>query len=197
MARIVATENITLDGVMQGVGRADEDTRGDFTHGGWGTGYPDEVSMSFMGDGMAGTAAMLFGRRTYEDLMAHWTTADEPNPFTDYLLRTPKYVASHSPSTELAYPESTLLTGAASTTVARLREELDGTLGIIGSGTLVRTLHAAGLIDGYVLLIHPIVLGSGARLFDEGKRTDLRLERSVTSTTGVVIAQYSVPLSSR
>lgn len=192
MARISATESITVDGVMQAPGRADEDTRGGFAHGGWANGFQDEVSMRFMSEGMTGEGAMLFGRRTYEDLLAYWTSVTEENPFTQYLTFAPKYVVSRSAGTELAYPNSTLLAGDAVETVTTLRDSLEGDLTILGSGELVRALHAAGLMDEYVLQIHPLSLGSGMRLFGQGTRTDLTLERSVTTTTGVVIAQYSV-----
>jgi dihydrofolate reductase len=177
---------------MQGLGRVDEDMRGGFTLGGWGDGYQDEVSMKFMGEGMSSGGTMLFGRRTYEDLMAHWTSTTEANPFSAYLIDTPKYVVSHSTTTTLAYPNSTLLAGEATVTVPGLKAELDGDITVIGSGVLVRSLHAAGLVDEYVLQIHPIVLGSGMRLFGDKDRTDLILEREVTTTTGVIIAQYSV-----
>jgi len=192
MGRISATESITIDGVMQGLGRPDEDTRGDFAHGGWGDGYQDEVSMAFMSEGMTGEGAMLFGRRTYEDLLGYWTTTTEPNPFTDYLTYSPKYVVSRSSSTTLRYPESTLLAGDPADTVRELRDSFDGDLTILGSGELVRCLHRAGLMDEYVLQIHPIVLGAGQRLFGEAERADLDLQRSVTTTTGVIIAQYTV-----
>lgn len=192
VGRISATESITLDGVMQGLGRPDEDTREDFAHGGWGDGYQDEVSMAFMSEGMTGEGAMLFGRRTYEDLLGYWTTTTDPNPFTDYLTYSRKYVVSRSTSTTLQYPESTLLAGDAIASVRELRDSFDGDLTILGSGKLVRALHRAGLIDEYVLQIHPTVLGAGQRLFGDADRTDLDLQRSVTTTTGVIIAQYEV-----
>lgn len=107
------------------------------------------------------------------------------------LTRTPKYVASRAGDTKLAYPASTLLVGEATRTVAALREEVETDLTIMGSGELVRSLHAAGLIDEYILQIHPIVLGSGTRLFGDADRVNLTLERSVTTTTGVIIARYS------
>lgn len=197
MGRISATESITLDGVMQGLGRADEDTRGGFTHGGWGNGYQDQVSMEFMSEGMTGEGAMLFGRRSYEDLLAFWSSNTEPNPFTDYLLAAQKYVVSRSAETELAYPNSTLLSGEAHETVRKLKDEFDGSINIIGSGELVRVLHRAHLMDDYVLQIYPIVLGSGTRLFSDADRTDLTLERTVSTTTGVIIAHYSVNPSTR
>lgn len=191
-ARISVTTSTTLDGVVQGLGRADEDTRGGFVHGGWGDGFADEVQGAFVAEGLTGEGAMLFGHRTYVDVLGHWTAVTEPNPFTGYLTAARKYVVSRDPSTTLDFPESVLLAGEATETVARLKDELDGELSVIGSGELVRSLHAAGLVDEYTLLVHPIVLGSGTRLFGEGDRTDLELTRSVTTTTGVVIAQYAV-----
>jgi dihydrofolate reductase len=192
MATIGVFQSVTLDGVMQGPGRPDEDTRGGFTAGGWGQGYQDEVSMRFAAEGMSGRGALLFGHRTYDDVLGFWTSAPAPNPFTDVLTRSPKYVVSRSADSELTYPNSTLVAGEATQTVAALREQVDGALTIMGSGELVRSLHAAGLIDQYILQIYPIVLGSGTRLFADGARVDLTLERSLTTTTGVIIAQYAV-----
>ncbi|WP_104181432.1 dihydrofolate reductase family protein [Arthrobacter sp. B0490] len=192
MGRISVTESITLDGVMQGLGRPDEDTRGGFTHGGWGDGYQDHVSMQFMSEGLSGEGVMLFGRRTYEDVLAYWTAATEPNPFTDYLTHVRKYVVSRSSTTELSFPNSTLLHGDARRTVHRLKEETDSSITILGSGELVRALQEVGLVDEYVLQIHPIVLGSGTPLFGASDRRNLTLQRSVTTTTGVIIAHYAV-----
>jgi dihydrofolate reductase len=190
MATITLFENVTLDGVLQGPGRADEDTRGDFAHGGWASGYADEVSMQFAGEGMSGGGALLFGRRSYEQMLGAWTATPEPNPFSDVLVRTPKYVVSRSAGAMLDYPNSTLLPGNAAETVAALKKEVAQDLTVLGSGELVRTLHAARLIDCYVLLVHPIVLGSGTRLFGDADRLDLTLERSIPTTTGVLIVQY-------
>lgn len=192
MGIISAFESVTLDGVMQAPGRADEDTRGGFRHGGWADGYADEVIGRIAAAGMANTGAMLFGRRTYEDVLGFWTSTPEPNPFAEHLVHQQKYVVSRDGETNLAYPNSTLLVGEAAETVASLKHEVDGVVRVIGSGELVRSAHAAGLIDEYLLLIHPIVLGSGTRLFGDGDRADLSLEESVTSTTGVVIARYRV-----
>ena len=191
MTKISVFQSVTLDGVMQGPGRPDEDTRGGFNHGGWTNGYQDSVSMEFAAEGMAAGGSLLFGHRTYKDLLGFWTTTPEPNPFTSVLLNSQKYVVSRSSDTVLDYPNSTLLAGEAAQTVAALHEDDDGDLTILGSGELVRTLQADGLIDEYILQIHPILLGSGTRLFDESQRVDLILERSITTTTGVIIAQYS------
>lgn len=181
-------QSVTLDGVMQGLGRADEDMRDGFTHGGWGDGYQDEVSMAFVGEGMGNGGSLLFGRRTYADLVGWWTRNPDPNPFTEVLTTTRKYVVSRSADTVLDYPNSTLLAGEAPETVA----DLDGDVMILGSGELVRSLHAARLIDEYILLIHPIVLGSGTKLFGAGDRVDVTLRQAIPTTTGVIIAQYAV-----
>lgn len=191
MATITVFESITLDGVMQAPGRPDEDTRGGFPYGGWAVPYQDEVAMRFAGEGMSRGGAMLFGRRTYDYLLGYWTTTPEPNPFTDVLVNARKFVVSRSPSSRLGHPNSTLLAGDATETVAELRQTLDGPVTVLGSGELVRALFAAGLIDELVLMQHPLVLGVGTTLFGPD-RVELDLGRTVPTTTGVVIAQYAV-----
>lgn len=197
MAAITIFESVTLDGILQGPGRADEDTRGGFTHGGWAGGYADEVSMQFVGESMSGPGALLLGRRTYKDLLGFWTTTPEPNPFTDVLVGSPKYVVSRSADATLDHPNSVLLAGDAVETVAALKRQVNEDLTILGSGELVRALHAAQLIDHYVLQTHPIVLGSGSRLFGAADRLDLTLERAIPTTTGVLIAQYRAQYAAR
>ncbi|MGO4248372.1 dihydrofolate reductase family protein [Paenarthrobacter sp. RAF54_2] len=174
-----------------GPGRTDEDTRDAFAHGGWADGYQDDVSMKYAGEGMSVGGSLLFGHRTYDDVLGYWTSMG-PNPFVDVLVGSEKFVVSHNPDVKLRYPNSELLVGDAVSTVAALKNRYPRDLMIMGSGKLVRQLHAAGLIDQYALPIHPIVLGSGTRLFPEGPRTDLKLERSIATTTGVIIAEYSV-----
>ncbi|GEK78992.1 dihydrofolate reductase family protein [Agrococcus baldri] len=190
MAEIIATESVSLDGVMQAPGGADEDTRGGFEHGGWAAPFASDDQMQIMGEGMARSGGMLFGRRTYDQLVGFWLSNPEPNPFSAHLSATPKWVASRS-SAPAVHPNTTLLTGEAVETVAQLRESAEGAISILGSGELVRALHASGLIDRFVLLVHPVTLGSGTRLFGDGDRQDLSLERVDTTSTGVVIAQYS------
>ncbi|MCT9868163.1 dihydrofolate reductase family protein [Paenarthrobacter aurescens] len=191
MSKITVFESVTVDGVMQGPGRSDEDTRGGFTHGGWAEGYQDEVSMKYAGEGMSAQQGLLFGHRTYDDVLGHWTSIG-PNPFVDVLLGSDKFVVSHTSDTVLAYANSELLAGDAVSTVAGLKDRYSRDLMIMGSGQLVRRLHTAGLIDRYTLLIHPVVLGSGTRLFTDGDRVNLKLERSIPTTTGVTIAEYIV-----
>ena len=185
--------HVTLDGVMQGPGRADEDTRGGFTQGGWASRSvtPDDATGKAMGERMAaggGLAGWVFGRRTYEDLLATWNARG--GPFKDGLNNSPKYVASTTLTEPLPWPNSTLLRGDTVAGVRALKAQAGGVLGIMGSGVLIGSLMAADLIDEYLLMIHPLVLGTGRRLFPEGVHVSLRLADSVTSATGVVIATY-------
>jgi dihydrofolate reductase len=190
MSRVVVTNNLTLDGVMQAPGRPDEDLRGGFEHGGWALPYNDAVMGRVMGEGMAQGGALLFGRRTYEDFYAVWPNRKD-NPFTEVLNNSKKYVASTTLEEPLPWSNSTLLEGDAAEAVARLKEQPGKDLAILGSGELVRSLMRRNLVDEYVLLIHPLVLGSGRRLFtDGGAFATLRLVSTVATTTGVVIATY-------
>ncbi|WP_042409014.1 dihydrofolate reductase family protein [Streptacidiphilus carbonis] len=192
MRSINATLSITLDGVVQGLGRADEDTRGGFTHGGWGGKYNDEVMGREMGKGMAKPGDMLFGRRTWQDFITAWAGATDGNPFTTHMNAAKKYVASRTLDSADAWQNSTLLSGEAVETVAGLKAGPGNDLSIIGSASLVRDLHAAGLVDRYTLLIHPLTLGTGTRLFEgPAPLTEFDLTSSVTTTKGVIIAHYT------
>jgi dihydrofolate reductase len=190
MSRLVVINHLTLDGVMQAPGRADEDRRGGFEHGGWARPYGDEVMGRVMGEGMAKGGALLLGRRTYEDFAAFWPKQRD-NPFTPVLNERRKYVASRTLQEPLPWVNSTLLEGDAADAVARLKQEQDDDLAVLGSGELVQTLMRRNLVDEYLLTIHPLVLGSGRRLFtDGGAYATLRLVEAITTTTGVVIATY-------
>lgn len=191
MATVTVFQHLTLDGVMQGPGGRDEDPRDGFRHGGWAARHAGEQPDGFLGDFWSGESAWLFGHRTYADLLRHWTTTPEPNPFAEGLVNTPKYVVSRSAGTQLEYPNSTLLAGDAAETVAALKERLTGTLVIMGSGDLIDALRPAGLIDDYLLLINPVVVGSGRRMFGPGEPADLILRRVLTSPTGVISAHYT------
>jgi dihydrofolate reductase len=189
MRRVVVFEHVTLDGVMQAPGRADEDRRDGFEHGGWATLW-DPVIGSVAEESMASKPALLFGRRTYEDFYGFWPQQAD-NPFTDVLNASRKYVTSTTLEEPLPWNNSTLLAGEAAETVAALKEEPGSDLVVLGSGELVQTLMRHGLVDEYVLLIHPLVLGSGRRLFsDTGGRAALRLVETKASPSGVVIATY-------
>jgi dihydrofolate reductase len=193
MGRIVVMNHVTLDGVMQGPGRADEDTRDGFTQGGWGNRSvtPDDATRKAMGERMTtggGMAGWLFGRRTYEQLLSSWNARG--GPFKDALNNTPKYVASTTLEEPLPWPNSTLLHGDIFGALRALKAQSGGVLAIMGSGVLIGSLMAANLIDEYLLMIHPLVLGTGRRLFPGGVNLSLRLTDSVATATGVVIAIY-------
>jgi dihydrofolate reductase len=190
MKKIVVNMNLTLDGVMQAPGRPDEDTRGGFEHGGWAAPYFDPVMASVAAEGIAKSPDMLFGRRTYEDFYAVWPNRTD-NLFTDVLNNAHKYVASTTLEEPLPWSNSTLLKGDAVEAVASLKEQPGKDLVVLGSGELVRSLMQHNLIDEYVLSIHPLVLGSGQRLFTDGSPyAALQLVDTQTTTTGVVIATY-------
>lgn len=190
MGKIVVFMNLTLDGVMQAPGRPDEDRRGGFEYGGWATPYADPGIGKAAGESMASTGALLLGRRTYEDFYSVWPNRTD-NPFTAVLNNTQKYVASTTLKEPLAWSNSTLLKGDAAEAVARFKEPPGKDIVILGSGELVRSLMRRNLIDEYILLIHPLILGSGRRLFtDDGAFAALRLVNTQTTTTGVVIATY-------
>ena len=190
MSRLVVVNNVTLDGVMQAPGRADEDTRDGFMHGGWGAPYGDEVMGRVMGERMARPGALVLGRRTYEDFASYWPKQTD-NPFTPVLNERVKYVASTTLKEPLPWSNSKLLPGDAAQAVARLKEQGDEDLAVLGSGELVRSLMRHDLVDEYLLSIHPLVLGSGRRLFpDHASKAALRLVDSTTTTTGVIIATY-------
>src|SRR5262245_49525327 len=191
MSKVVANISLTLDGVMQASGRPDEDTRGGFAHGGWALPYFDPIMFSVAAEGMAKMPYLLFGRRTYEDFYAVWPNRTDGNPFTEVLNNSQKYVASTTLEEPLPWQNSTLLKGDAAAAVAKLKEQSDKDFVILGSGVLVQSLMRHNLVDEYVLSIHPLVLGSGRRLFPDGSPfTVLRLVDSKTTSTGVVMATY-------
>jgi dihydrofolate reductase len=190
--RVVVINHVTLDGVMQGPGRADEDTRGGFEHGGWASAAmnsPDPAISEAMGARMAESDGLLLGRRTYEDLLAWWNA--EGGPFKDALNTAPKFVVSATLAEPLPWPNSTLLGTDAATAVGELKARPGRELHIMGSGDLIGTLMQHRLVDVFMLLIHPIVLGRGRRLFtDHSAYTTLRLDGAKPTTNGVIIATY-------
>lgn len=193
---ITVINHVTLDGVMQGPGREDEDTRGGFAHGGWAQAGNDEVMGRVLGERMAQGGAMLLGRRTYEDLLSFWN-AQPDSPFTPALNNTPKYVASRTLSGPLPWPNSTLLAGDAVDAVSALKsDQPDTSFVVMGSRTLIHALMVRDLIDEWLIMIHPVVLGEGIRLFDDGGTTPrLMLIDAVTTMTGVIIATYRQSVS--
>lgn len=192
MRSITVTIWITLDGVIQGPGRPDEDTSGGFTHGGWGQRFNDEVMGREMAKDMAKPGNMLFGRRTWQDFITAWGRRTDGNPFTASLNAATKYVVSRTLGDANAWQNSILVRGDAVDMVGELKAQSNRDLSIIGSASLVRSLHAAGLIDRYTLLICPLTLGSGKRLFEgPAPLTEFDLTSSLATTKGVIIAHYS------
>ena len=189
MSKIVVFNSVTLDGVMQAPARPDEDTRGGFQHGGWAVPYSDPAIGQAAGESMATSGGLLLGRRTYEDFYKVWPNRTD-NPFTEVLNNSPKYVASRTLKEPLPWMNSILLKGDVVNAVAELKAQPVKDLVILGSGELIKTLMQHNLIDTYILFIHPLVLGSGRRLFPDGMFTTLQLVDVKPSSTGVVIATY-------
>lgn len=193
MGRIVVVENVSLDGVMQSPGRPDEDTRGGFDRGGWAAAWmakdPEAAQASMAG--REATRAMLFGHRTYDDLVGHWLSTDEPNPFTEILRNTPKYVASREAATTLPHPNSILVAGDAIARIGEIRRTIDGGIVVLGSGELVRDLAAAGLVDEYTITTIPVVLGAGTRLFGS-TFAEFDVLGTMTSAAGASVTRYGV-----
>jgi dihydrofolate reductase len=186
--KIVAFESLTLDGVMQAPGRPDEDRRGGFEHGGWALPYADSAGLA--GESMGNAGGLLLGRRTYQDFFSVWPKRTD-NPFTEVLNNSQKYVASRTLEEPLPWINSTLLKGDAADAVARLRKQPGKDIVVLGSGELVRSLMRRNLIDEYVLLIHPLILGSGHHLFTDGVSiAALQLIDTKTAASGVVMATY-------
>lgn len=191
MSEIVVINHVTLDGVMQSPGRPDEDTRDGFSHGGWSSANVDDQLMAatYARVARGGGLQLLMGRRSYEEMLGYWNTQD--SPFREGLNKAPKYVASRTLAEPLPWPNSTLLRGDVADAVRNLKRELTLDLTVMGSGELIQTLMRHGLVDEYLLFIHPLVLGSGRRLFGDGSpETRLHLVESTATKTGVVIATY-------
>ena len=191
MGKLIVNMSLTLDGVMQAPGRPDEDTRGGFAYGGWALPYFDPVMFSPPAEGIAKMPSMLFGRRTYEDFYNFWPNRTDGNPFTEILNNSQKYVASTTLQEPLPWINSTLLAGDVAAAVATLKKQLDNDLIVLGSGVLVQSLMRHKLIDEYTLSIHPVILGTGRRLFPDGSPfATLKLVDTKIASTGVVIATY-------
>lgn len=166
MGALVMIEFLTVDGVMQGLGSPGEDPEGGFVHGGWGAPYAGSVHQVTASAGFARTSSYLFGRRTYEKMTAFWPHQPADNPVAAHLNATPKYVASRT-LTEAAWPGTRILSTDAVDAVRGLRAGEDGDIAVLGSGVLCRELLAEDLVDEIRLFVHPLLLGSGKRLFGE------------------------------
>ena len=190
--RIVITEFMSLDGVVQAPGGPDEDTDGGFAHGGWSHPFFDpEVMAPAWDDALSGAEALLYGRRTWQGMAAAWP-GRAGDPFADRMNAIPKYVVSSSLTDEELTWNTTRIPGDEA--VARIRELRGadgGDLVVMGSPTLVRTLLREGLVDELRLMIEPVLLGGGKTIFpDDGALRTLELVSTVTSGTGVQVATY-------
>jgi dihydrofolate reductase len=192
MRKIVVSEFLTLDGVMQAPGDRDEDREGGFEYGGWQRQFTfDDAQMQKIGAEMAATDAYLFGRKTYEKMAAFWPSQPDSDPFAAVLNPRPKYVVSTTMSEPLPWHNSTLIRDDAVGRIRRLKEQDGGNISVLGSGALVQTLLANDLVDELSLMFHPLVLATGKRLFRDGL-PELRLELvdSMTSDDGTLTVTY-------
>ena len=191
MRKIVVSEFLTLDGVMQSPGDPNEDRSGGFDQGGWQLDYFDDIFGEAVMGGMSKAGAFLLGRKTYDIFAAWWPKQPADDPLAPTMNAMRKYVVSTSLSEPLAWENSTLIQGDVPAEIAKLKEEDGKDIQVIGSGELVQTLIQHDLIDEYSLIIHPLILGKGKRLFRDGTaQARLRLAASKTTTKGVLILTY-------
>jgi dihydrofolate reductase len=193
MRKVIANEWMTLDGVVQAPSYADEDRSGGFEHGGWHTRYLDEESMRWVIENVSGAGGFLLGRGTYEMFAAHWPNAPaEEQMLAEPLNALPKYVASTTLAEPLEWRNSTLLRGDVDEAVSALKAEEGRDLHVIGSPGLVQTLIERDLVDELQVMVDPVVVGGGKRLFrDDGALRPLRLIDGKVTSTGAIIAAYA------
>lgn len=190
MRKLAVVEFITLDGVMQGLAGSDEDRAGGFEYGGWGAPYGDEVLAGQAGAGLGQTSAYLFGRRTYAHMAAHWPYETDENPIAASLNATPKYVVTRT-LRRLDWANSHILDGDVVESILELKAHGEGFITVLGSGVLAQTLFVNDLVDTYRIMLHPLVLGTGERLFRElSHPLRLRLVECIPTTTGVLLLNY-------
>src|SRR5919205_68970 len=189
--KLTTTTNVSVDGVMQGLGGPDEDRRGGFERGGWALPLFDDEAETFVNQVYQRADAFLFGRRTYEIFAGYWgVMADSVNPIAAALNTRPKYVASTT-LTEPQWADTTVLSGDVAAAIGELKAKPAGELQVHGSGTLIRWLLDNDLVDELTLLTVPVVLGQGARLFpDAGPDIALDLVGSRVDSKGVTIQVY-------
>ncbi|MFC5267749.1 dihydrofolate reductase family protein [Kribbella qitaiheensis] len=192
MRKLIVIDWMTLDGVVQAPSYPDEDTEGGFSHGGWHTPFFDDISMQWTMNNITSAGSFIFGRRTYETFAAHWPKASqEEQTLAEPFNTRQKYVASNTLTEPLEWQNSTLLQGDATASVAALKQSAGGSLHVFGSTQLVHALLANNLVDELRLMIDPILLGAGKRIFlYDGAPTPLRLTNSQPTTTGAILATY-------
>jgi dihydrofolate reductase len=193
MRKLIVQEFMAFDGVIQAPGDPDEDRSGGFRHGGWNLGYFDEASMKWVVSNLTAAHGFVLGRRTYEGFARHWPDAsEEERPLAEPLNAKPKYVASTTLSEPLEWNNSTLLQGDLAEAITALKGEEGDDLLLIGSATLARSLIELDLIDEFRLMIDPLLVGGGKRLFpDDGALRPLQLVDNQVTTTGATLATYA------
>ena len=193
MRKVIVNEFMSLDGVVQAPGGVDEDTSGGFEHGGWHLRYFDDLSQKRVLDSIVEAGGFLLGRRTYEIFASYWPNAPEEEQVIAEPLNTkPKYVASTTLGDPLEWRNSTVLRGDVAEAVAALKQEDGADLHVIGSTELVQMLIDHELVDEFRLMIDPVVLGGGKRIFRaDGSVRPLRLVDSEVTTTGAILATYA------
>ena len=190
--KLTINENVTLDGVMQGLGGSDEDRRAGFERGGWAPPLFRDEATTFLSEVYRRADAFLFGRRTYEIFAGSWGTWDYPgdSPIWTALNTRPKYVAS----TTLTHPRwanTTVISGDVAAAISELKAKRKGELQVHGSGNLARWLLAKKLVDEITLLVYPLIIGQGTRLFpDTGPDMALDLKESRRTSTGITLQVY-------
>lgn len=182
-------EFLSLDGVMQAPASPEEDTEGGFRHGGWQAPYFDDVLGGTTTEDISATGAYLFGRKTYEKMAAHWPTAPADDPYARSLNSAPKYVVSTTLESA-DWQGTTVIRCDVPAEVRKLKDGSGGGIAVLGSGELVQTLIAHDLVDDYFLVVFPIVLGEGKRLFRaiEGPKKLELVDSRATSTGGLMLS---------
>ena len=189
--RLTTVTNVSVDGVMQGLGGPEEDASGGFERGGWALPLFDDEAGAYLGRVYQRADAFLFGRRTYEIFAGYWRLIENPDdPIASALNSRPKYVVSAT-LTDPEWAGTTVLSGDVAAAVRELKATQEGELQVHGSGALVRRLLDDGLVDEIVLLTYPVVVGQGTRLFpDHGPDMALELLESRATAGGVTIQAY-------
>jgi dihydrofolate reductase len=192
MRKIVVSEFVSLDGVMQAPGGADEDTDGGFAHGGWTHPYwHDDIGARFF-EAMNQTGALLLGRKTWQGHGGAFDPMPEGDPFGDVMNKMPKYVVSTTLTDTSAWRNSTLIKDNVIEQVRALKAQDGKHIAIDGSSVLIHTLAQHDLVDEYSLLMYPLVLGGGKKVFPDGVRLNLKLIETHSFPTGVVLMHYVV-----
>lgn len=192
MRSLALVEFLTVDGVMQGLGSPDEDTDGGFRHGGWGAQFSSAMGQVMDPAGLSATTGYLFGRRTFEKMAAFWPFQPDDDPIAAHLNGTPKFVVSRT-LTGVDWVSTTVLSGDLVESVRGIKAQGEGSITVLGSGVLGRTLMAAGVVDELRLFLHPLLLGTGKRLFGDLPEPRRLTLRSVGQTDlGTVALSYAI-----